>query len=74
MMAGWGFGVGFWSPFFLIILVWSLYWKGLALWKSARAGSRNWFIALLLIQTIGILDILYIYAFSKPKAPRVNDH
>jgi len=47
------------------LIVWSLIWKGLSLWKSARLGHKGWFIALLLINTAGILDILYIYVFSK---------
>jgi len=51
----------------LLILVWTLVWKGMALWKSARLGSRNWFIALLVINTVGILEILYIYYFSKKR-------
>lgn len=54
-----------------IIAVWSLIWKGLALWKAARLGHRGWFIALLIINTAGILDILYIYYFSKRYHPRV---
>ena len=49
----------------LIVLVWSLVWKGLALWKSARRGENIWFIVLLLVNTLGILEILYIYVFSK---------
>lgn len=50
---------------FLILLVWSLAWKGVALWKAARRGEKDWFIALLVINTIGILEILYLYVFSK---------
>lgn len=52
-------------PVMLALAVWSLIWKGLALWKAARAGSAYWFAALLLINTLGILEILYIYIFSK---------
>jgi hypothetical protein len=52
---------------FVIIVIWTLYWKGMALWKSARNSEKWWFIALLLINTIGILEILYIYVFSKKK-------
>lgn len=48
-----------------IVAIWSLIWKGLALWKAARQGSKWWFIILLVVNTIGILDILYIYLFSK---------
>ena len=45
--------------------VWSLVWKGMALWKSAQRGERNWFIALLVINTLGIFEIVYLYYFSK---------
>ena len=57
-----GFGVG---VLFAIVMLWSLVWKGLSLWKSARHGHTVWFVVLLLVNTIGILDILYIYVFSK---------
>jgi len=57
-----------------VILVWSLVWKGLALWKSARKSHIVWFIVLLVVNTIGILEILYIFIFSelgkKPKRKR----
>jgi hypothetical protein len=49
------------------LLVWSMFWKGWALWKAARAGSKVWFIALLILNTVGILEILYIFAFGKTK-------
>lgn len=50
---------------FIFLLVWSLVWKGTALWRAARLGSKWWFIALLIINTFGILDILYVFVFSK---------
>jgi len=50
-----------------IITVWSLIWKGLALWKAAKRNQPNWFIILLVINTVGILEILYIYIFSEIK-------
>ena len=49
----------------LLLLVWTLYWKGRALWKAARKGDRYWFVALLIINTAGILEILYLFVFSK---------
>jgi len=57
-----GLGIG---SLFAVFILWSLFWKGMSLWKSARHGHKWWFIALLLINTAGILDILYIYVFSK---------
>lgn len=51
---------------FLALIIWSLFWKGLALWRAARDNSRNWFVAILLLNTLGILDIFYLY-FVAPK-------
>jgi len=49
----------------MVIMAWSLAWKLAALWKSARRGSLIWFIVLGVVNTIGILEILYIFVFSK---------
>ncbi len=51
----------------LILALWSLVWKGMALWKSTKRNEKWWFIALLLINTVGILEILYLYVFSKDR-------
>jgi len=51
-------------------MFWSLIWKGWALWRAAKNDSKGWFIALLLINTAGILDILYIYVFGKRSSKR----
>lgn len=52
---------------FLLLTIWSLIWKGIALWKSAGNKQRNWFIALLIINSFGILDIIYIFYFSSKR-------
>ena len=52
----------------LIILgIWELIWKAIALWKAARNNHKVWYVIILIINTIGILPILYIYVFSKKK-------
>lgn len=53
------------SWLFMLLLIWSFIWKGWALWISARKNSSIWFIVLLLVNTVGILEILYIFVFSK---------
>ncbi|OGZ95455.1 MAG: hypothetical protein A2847_02445 [Candidatus Sungbacteria bacterium RIFCSPHIGHO2_01_FULL_50_25] len=50
---------------FSLVIVWSVVWKGMALWKAARQGDKIWFVILLFVNTLGILEILYIYVFSK---------
>lgn len=61
---------------YLALFVWVLVWKAVALWKAAREGQRWWFAGLLVVNTLGILEILYIYVFSpkplKPTAPKIS--
>lgn len=47
--------------------------NGIALWKAARNGSKGWFIALFLTNTL-ILELLYIFVFSKEQDDRVTDY
>ncbi len=49
----------------LLISLWVLPWKGYALWKAARKTDKWWFIALLVVNTLGVLEILYIFIFSE---------
>ncbi|MFA7708130.1 MAG: DUF5652 family protein [Candidatus Pacearchaeota archaeon] len=60
-------GISTTATFVLVLLlsVWILTWKGFALWKSANKKSLIWFIVLLVFNTLGILEILYIFVFSK---------
>ena len=57
------------TPVLLLILAWTLPWKGVALWRAARNNQIGWFIALLLLNTLAILEIVYLFYFSKPKTP-----
>lgn len=49
----------------LILGIWSLVWKGLALWRAAQLKSTGWFVALLILNTVGILEIIYLLATNK---------
>ena len=51
----------------IVIALWVLPWKGWALWKASQLKDKWWFIALLIVNTLGILEILYIFIFSKRK-------
>lgn len=50
-----------------LAIAWTIPWKGIALWKAARNSHKWWFIALLVINSLAILEILYIFVFSKKK-------
>ncbi len=49
----------------MALLVWSIFWKGLALWHSGRRGQPRWFLVLLLVNTLGVLEIVYLFAVLK---------
>ena len=54
-------------PFWLaLILIWTIPWKGYALWLAARDNSVWWFIVLLIVNTAAILDIIYIFFVGRP--------
>ena len=57
-----------WFVFALTVLaVWTIIWKGVALWKAARNSQITWYVIMLLVNTLGILEIVYIIFFSKKK-------
>jgi len=56
----------YWLPI-VIGALWSLTWKGFALWRAAKNQDKAWFVALLVINTLGILEMFYLFVFSKRK-------
>lgn len=52
----------------ILAAVWTLVWKGLALWYSAQARHKVWFVVMLIFNTLGLLPIIYLIWFKeKPK-------
>ena len=52
---------------FVVLLLWGLVWKGAALWISAKRGEKVWFLVFLLVNTFGILEIVYLFFIAKDK-------
>lgn len=60
------------NPWLLYAIVgWSVIWKAIALWYAARNTQLYWYIALIIINTVGILEIIYLLFFRKKKT---NDY
>jgi len=58
------FGTGM-SLWIYPILVWTMIWKGIGAWKSARNGQMIWFIAFFIFSTFGVLPIVYLVWFQQ---------
>lgn len=54
-------------PLILVAVVWTLVLKGFALWYAARGGQKSWFIVMLILNTLGILEIVYLIWFRPRK-------
>jgi len=52
---------------FIILIAWSIGWKGWALWRAAQLKQKAWFVVFLIVNTAGILEIFYLFYFSKQK-------
>ncbi len=52
---------------FIPFIIWVLFWKGCALWIAAQNNKKVWFLVLLVLNTAGILEIVYIFYVAKKK-------
>jgi hypothetical protein len=50
---------------YIVMLLWIVLWKGLALWYASKRNSRAWFVLLLVVSTFGILEIVYLFFVLK---------
>lgn len=54
--------------YLLPIIIWELYWKGVGLWRAAKLDHKKWFIAILILNTLGILPIIYLLILRNKKS------
>ena len=52
-----------------IVMIWTLVWKGIGLWYAGKHRQKVWFIAMLVLNTAGLLPIIYLVWFK----PREKD-
>lgn len=54
------------SPWALgFLLLWTIFWKGYALWQAASKKHIVWFILVLVVNTMGLLEIAYVFYLNK---------
>ncbi len=56
------------NPWVIFLIVfWTIPWKAVALWRAVKNNHKKWFVALIVLNTLAVLEILYIFVFSKGK-------
>ncbi len=54
----------------IVVYIWTIFWKAIALWRASHANQRNWFIALVIlsiINLVGIPELIFLFKFCKNK-------
>lgn len=52
----------------LFISMWTLLWKGVALYHAGKNRQKVWFVVLLLLNDLGILSMIYLRWFQRQRA------
>ena len=55
------------TPWIIILIIVELILKGIALWKCGRNNQPGWYVALFIINSVGILPLIYLLAFQRKK-------
>lgn len=48
-----------------LLIFWDLFWRGKGMWKAAKNSQLYWFIAMLVVNSLGIVPIIYLAFFAK---------
>jgi hypothetical protein len=57
----------------VILAIWTLPWKIYAVWTAVKNGQKKWFLAMILLNTISILELYYIFKVAKKTGAEVKE-
>lgn len=60
-----------WTVLLIVAIIWDVIWRGMALWRAGRNDQPAWFVVLLIINSIGILPIIYL--LTNPSTASIDD-
>jgi hypothetical protein len=60
---------GFFPLLITLVLV-DVALRGYSLWKAAKNNQSTWFIALFLLNSLGLIPLVYVAFFQKNKNPK----
>ncbi len=55
-------------PTIFVLAIWTFVIKGFALYRAGKQQQTGWFVAMFILNTLGILEALYFFVFSKKKS------
>ena len=51
----------------VVLGIWEAVWKAIALWRAGNDRNLLWFVLMFVLNTVGILEIIYIFGISRPR-------
>ena len=66
------YNTGLFVLIIVLLVIWEGVWKAIALWRAGRNNHLVWFILIVIFNTVGILPIIYIFAFSKKSSKTMD--
>lgn len=51
--------------FIVLLALWTIPWKMYAIWTAVKHNQKKWFVALVILNTVSILEIFYIFKIAK---------
>ena len=51
----------------IVLGIWEAVWKAIALWRAGNDRNLLWFVLMFVLNTLGILEIIYIFGISRPR-------
>lgn len=52
-------------PLVIVVGLATMILKGFALWRAGRNNDKGWFITLMIVNTLGILEVIYLVTSAK---------
>ncbi|OGM09815.1 hypothetical protein A2W13_01375 [Candidatus Woesebacteria bacterium RBG_16_36_11] len=59
--------ITFWIILFIFL---DLFLRGMALWRAAKRSQKWWFVALLIINSVGILPTIYLLTHPEKRGSK----
>ena len=56
----------------IVLGIWEAVWKAIALWRAGNDRNLLWFVLMFVLNTVGILEIIYIFGISRPRRAQAD--
>ena len=47
------------------LVIWTIIWKGIGRWRAGRNDHKIWFVIMFIINSVGIIPIIYLIFIDK---------